>query len=52
MNKRIPLKGGDEYDALTKGRRFLHWKTGQIKKIKRAYNKRFRKYNKKVVIDE
>jgi hypothetical protein len=52
MNKRIPMKGGDEYDGLTKGRRFLHWKTGQLKKIKRAYNKRFRKYNKKVIIDE
>ena len=46
MTKRIPLKGGDEYDALTKGRKFLHWKTGQIKKIKRAYNKRFRKHTK------
>jgi len=52
MNKRIPMKGGDEYDGLTKGRIFLHWKTGQLKKIKRAYNKRFRKYNKKVIIDE
>ena len=52
MNKRIPLKGGDEYDGLTKGRRFLHWKTGQLKKIKRAYNKRFRKYSKRITIDE
>ena len=51
MNKRIPMKGGDEYDALTKGRRFLRWKAGQVKKIKRAYNKRFRKYNK-VIRDE
>ena len=46
MTKRIPLKSGDEYDALTKGRKFLHWKSGQIKKIKRAYNKRFRKHLK------
>ena len=52
MNKRIPMKGGDEYDGLTKGRRFLHWKTGQLKKIKRAYNKRFRKYNKRITTDE
>jgi len=46
MTNRIPLKGGDEYDALTKGRKFLHWKAGQLKKIKRAYNKRFRKHLK------
>tara|TARA_R110000772_G_scaffold49655_1_gene114368 strand:+ start:412 stop:570 length:159 start_codon:yes stop_codon:yes gene_type:complete len=38
------MKGGDEYDGLTKARRFYLWKAGQLKKIKRAYNKRFRKY--------
>ena len=52
MTKRIPMKGGDEYDGLTKARRFLHWKTGQLKKIKRAYNKRFRKYSKRMTTDE
>ena len=52
MNKRIPMKGGDEYDGLTKRRRFLHWKTGQLKKIKRAYNKRFRKCSKRMTTDE
>ena len=46
MTKRIRMKGGDEYDGLTKARRFLLWKRGQLKKIKRAYNKRFRKHNK------
>lgn len=46
MTKRLPLKGGDEYDALSKARKFLHWKAGELKKIKRAYNKRFRKYLK------
>jgi capsid portal protein len=46
MNKRIPFKGGDEFDGLTKARRFLLWKRGQLKRIKRAYNKRFRKYLK------
>ena len=46
MTKRIPMRGGDEYDGLTKARRFLLWKRGQLKKIKRAYNKRFRKHNK------
>lgn len=46
MTKRLPLKGGDEYDALSKARKFLHWKAGELKKIKRAYNKRFRKHTK------
>ena len=48
MTKRIPMKGGDEYDGLTKARKFYLWKRGQLKKIKRAYNKRFRKYNKEI----
>tara|TARA_B110000879_G_C10803800_1_gene367624 strand:+ start:58 stop:243 length:186 start_codon:yes stop_codon:yes gene_type:complete len=46
MSKRIPMKGGDEYEGLTKARRFHHWKAGQLKKIKRAYNKRLRKFNR------
>ncbi len=48
MTKRIRMRGGDEYDGLTKARRFLLWKRGQLKKIKRAYNKRFRKHNKEI----
>ena len=48
MTKRIPMRGGDEYDGLTKARRFLLWKRGQLKKIKRAYNKRFRKHSKEL----
>ena len=48
MPKRIPMKGGDEYDALTKARKFYLWKAGRVKKIKRAYNKRLRKHNKEV----
>ena len=52
MTERIPMKGGDEYDALTKARKFHLWKSGQLKKIKRAYNKRFRKYSKGVIQDD
>lgn len=48
MTKRIPMKGGDEYDALTKARKFYLWKAGQVKRIKRAYNKRFRKQGKEI----
>jgi capsid portal protein len=51
MPKRTPMKGGDEYDGLTKARKFYLWKSGQMKKIKRAYNKRFRKYNKDIEDD-
>lgn len=43
MGKRIPLRGGEEYDALTKARRFYQWRPGALKDIKRGYNKRFRK---------
>jgi len=45
---KIPLKSGDEYDALTKARKYYNWSKGQIKKIKRGYNKRFRKVGKKI----
>ena len=46
--ERIPLKGGDEFDALTKARRWYVYLTypGVVKKIKRQYNKRFRKETK------
>jgi len=42
--KRIPTKGGDEEDGLSKSsRKFYIWSRGELKKIKRRYNKRFRK---------
>ena len=40
---RIRLNSGDELDALTDSRRFYHWRAGQVKRIKRGYNKRFRR---------
>tara|TARA_B110000014_G_scaffold207981_1_gene159079 strand:+ start:784 stop:921 length:138 start_codon:yes stop_codon:yes gene_type:complete len=42
------MKGGDEYDALTKARKDYRWGKGVLKKIKRKYNKRFRKEGKKL----
>lgn len=48
---RIPLKGGDEYDALTKARRYYRWKSGQVKRIKRRYNKRLRAWYKRKIMD-
>ena len=46
--KRIPLKGGDEFDALTPARKWYVYLTraGVVKKIKKQYNKRFRKHGK------
>jgi hypothetical protein len=35
------LKGGDEFDAVY-SRDIYHWKSGQLKKIKRRMNKRAR----------
>ena len=51
--KRIPMKGGDEYDALTSWRHVLCYlgRPGVVKKIKRKYNKRFRKEGKKECAD-
>jgi hypothetical protein len=47
--KRIPMKGGDEHDGLSKKSRNLFvWPRGYLKKIKRSYNKRFRKAGKKI----
>ena len=46
--KRIKMRGGDEYDALTSARKFYCYlaRSGVAKKIKRGYNKRFRKVGK------
>lgn len=49
--KRIPMSGGDEWDALNKrARKFYNWSTGELKKIKRRYNKRFRKQVKMQIL--
>lgn len=39
----IPMRGGDEYDALTRWKRYLHWRSGERKRIKRGYNRRQRR---------
>ena len=49
---RIPLKSGDEYDAFTRWRNIHFWKRGELKKIKRKFTKRVRRYNKKVCLEE
>lgn len=47
--KRMPLKTGDEYDALTRWKKFLYWKPGERKRIKKAYNKKERKWLNKIL---
>ena len=48
QGRTTPLKGGDEYDALTGWRHMLCYlgNSGVAKKIKRGYNKRVRKEGK------
>jgi hypothetical protein len=44
--KRMPMKTGDEWDALTKVKRFLKWRRGERKRIKKQYNKKERQWLK------
>ena len=41
--QRIPCKGGDEFDAFSRWREVLNWKPGELKAIKRSYNRRVRR---------
>jgi hypothetical protein len=45
---KIPMKGGDEFDALTTARKYYVYLTrsGVAKAIKKKYNKRFRRVQK------
>ena len=47
MRGSIPLKGGDEYDALTRWRRLLRWRPGERKAVKRQYQRRERREAKR-----
>ena len=41
--KEILKYNADEFDAFTGWRRWYTWKAGELKKIKRGYNRRVRK---------
>ena len=45
--KRKPLKTGDEYDALTKWKKFVKFRAGERKKIKKKYNRKERQWLKR-----
>lgn len=49
MSDEIPMKGGAEYDALTRWRRYLSWRPGQRKAAKRSYRRRCRQRDRQVV---
>lgn len=41
---RIPFRGGDEHDALSRrAKRLLRWRAGQRKRCKRSYQRRLRR---------
>ena len=42
MGHRGKMIDGDEYDGLTRWKRYYHWKPGERKQLKRKYNKRDR----------
>lgn len=50
MVERIPLTA-EEFDAFTHWRKYLFWQRGELKKVKRGYNKRFRKAGKREATD-
>ncbi len=43
MGTRAKLVDGDEWDALTRGRKYHGWRAGMIRLIKRRFWKRQRK---------
>lgn len=52
MGHREPMKGGDEYDALSKrAKRFHKWRAGVRAWIKRKFNKRVRQDSKPWLVD-
>lgn len=46
MGHRETLRGGNEYDAFTRWRRVIIWKSGEIKAIKKRFNRRIRRREK------
>ena len=48
----IKWKSGDDVDVFSKHRKLHNFKKGVVKKVKRGYNKRFRKESKKECNDE
>lgn len=52
MKGEIPMRGGDEYDALTGWRKYLKFRPGVRKRIKKGFKKRVRKFVKAILRKE
>ena len=50
MRLRKPMKTADEYDALTKAKNVHHFRPGERKKIKKAYNKKERRWLNRILM--
>lgn len=49
MGHREPMKSGDEYDALTRAKRFYKWRPGMRAWVKRKFSKRLRREARSVI---
>ncbi len=49
MGRRIPMKSGDEFDALTNWRKVMHFKAGARARIKRRFRRRERRLGKREI---
>lgn len=52
MGTREPLKGGDEYDYLTRARRYYNKRAGKFKPIKQGFWRRVRKIYRLAITNE
>lgn len=50
MVRWIPMIDGDEYDALTPWRKYIRWRSGERKRIKRRYNRRARRLARSISV--
>ena len=50
MRLRKPMKTADEYDALTQAKNVHHFRPGERKKIKKAYNKKERRWLNRILM--
>ena len=50
MRLRKPMKTADEYDALTQSKNVHHFRPGKRKKIKKAYNKKERRWLNRILM--
>lgn len=48
----IPLTSGDEQDALTGWRRYMKYRPGERKAVKRRYNRRVRRDGRRQIRQE